>query len=214
MLEQQNLKVKKQQKNLIQVLQTIIIFNVQSDVTIKLTKTMAYILEQRFKNMDQRIETLYNIKLRFFRQSSDGCHTELNSNRRSNKVNTGCCSPTLIQGTLHHSLSKEQLRFLNRGPAYVMPCQMHISSHIPIDEILTQQITPLQEQLTKLFTKYPVNGAYKWHFENQIKEQFMKSFSEPIPTAIEKRAVYEKQLITSIHNQLKRRSVDFTTYSE
>ena len=81
---------------------------------------------------------------------------------------------------------------------------MRISSHVPMDEILTQQITPLQQQLTKLFTKYPVNVAYKWHFENQINEQFMKSFTAPVPTAIEKRAVYEKQLITSIHHQLER----------
>ncbi len=37
-----------------------------SDITTKLTKTMAYIMEQRFKNMEERLETLYNIKLRFF----------------------------------------------------------------------------------------------------------------------------------------------------
>ena len=37
-----------------------------SDITTKLTKTMAYIMEQRFKNMEERLQTLYNIKLRFF----------------------------------------------------------------------------------------------------------------------------------------------------
>jgi hypothetical protein len=36
------------------------------DITTKLTKTMAYIMEQRFKNIEERLETLYKLKLRFF----------------------------------------------------------------------------------------------------------------------------------------------------
>ena len=110
----------------------------------------------------------------------------------------------MIQGTTIHQLTSEQIRFLNRGPTYVVPCQMHTASNLPPNEILTKQIIPLRQQLTKLFTKYPVDLSLRWNFEKSMQQQFIKSFNVPVPTSIEKRTIYEKQLIGSIHYQLKR----------
>jgi hypothetical protein len=124
--------------------------------------------------------------------------------RRSdnNKSNIGY-SPSLIQHAIHH-LSYEQLSFLNRGPTYVSPCQMHISStSLSTDEIITKQMAPLRRQLTKLFAKYPVDIARKKNFEKDIQKAFQDSFSVPIPLLLQKRTVYEKQLIRSIHHHIR-----------
>ena len=128
------------------------------------------------------------------------------------------------------SLSNEQIRFLNRGPTYVSPCQIHIlstlsssssssSSYLSLDQILAKQIVPLRRQLTKFFTKYPVDIVRKWTFEKQIQEQFIQSFSLPIPTEIQQRTLYEKELIQSIQYQLqqnqlvlKRTADEYNTY--
>jgi len=73
-----------------------------------------------------------------------------------------------------------------------------------LDQILTKQIMPLRRQLTKLFTKYPVDLTRRCTFEKKIEEQFIESFSQPpIPVAIEQRAFHEKQLLRSIQIQLK-----------
>jgi hypothetical protein len=114
------------------------------------------------------------------------------------------CSPSVTQHALDYHLSSEQLKFLNRGPTYVSPCQMHLSSStITLKEILTKQMAPLRHQLTKVFTKYKIDLARRWNFENDIQTQFINSFSLPVPTLLEERALYEKQLIRSIQYQLK-----------
>jgi hypothetical protein len=84
---------------------------------------------------------------------------------------------------------------------------MHLLSTSPttttLEQILTKQMMPLQEQLTKLFNHYPVIPAYRHRFQRALEQLFIKSFSQPIPSAIEQRAFYEKQLLQSIQSQLK-----------
>jgi hypothetical protein len=124
--------------------------------------------------------------------------------RRSdnNKSAIGYC-PSLIQHAIHH-LSYEQLSFLNRGPTYVSPCQVHISStSISINEIITKQMAPLRRQLTKLFAKYTIDVSRRYNFEKDIQQAFHDSFSVPIPSFIEQRVRYEKQLIRLIRYQIK-----------
>ncbi|CAF1508582.1 unnamed protein product, partial [Rotaria magnacalcarata] len=100
------------------------------------------------------------------------------------------CSPTLIQDTYNY-LSSKQIEFLNRGPTYVSPCQLHIqseSSSLSIDEILTKQLAPLRRQLTRVFTNYPVNLSRRMNFEQQIQQLFKESFHQPpIPLSIKQR---------------------------
>ena len=56
----------------------------------------------------------------------------------------------------------------------------------------------LRQQLTKLFTKYKVDLSRRANFEKEIQQQFIRSFSRPIPTELEARSLDEKQLIQSI----------------
>jgi len=125
------------------------------------------------------------------------------SRRSDIKKSTIGCSPTIVQNAIHH-LSYEQLAFLNRGPTYVSPCQMHVSSTASLDQTLTKQMAPLRRQLTKLFTKYQVDLSRRMNFEPDIQQLFDDSFSLPISSALEERVLYEKQLIKLIRHQIKR----------
>ena len=121
----------------------------------------------------------------------------------SHSIRLGC-SPTLILDTSHR-LTSEQLQFLHRGPTYVSPCQVHKSaSSLPLDVILHKQIAPLRRQMTRIFTKYPVDLSRRMNFEKEIQQLFHDSFATPIPEPLEERALYEKQLIRSIRFQLNK----------
>ncbi|CAF2830435.1 unnamed protein product [Rotaria sp. Silwood2] len=111
----------------------------------------------------------------------------------------------MIQDTPHR-LSREQVKFLNRGPTYVSPCHIHIlsKSSITLAQIVTKQMAPLQRELTKLFTKYSVDLSRQMNFEKDIQQSFNDSFLRSMPDVLEERALYEKQLIQSIQYHLKK----------
>ena len=72
------------------------------------------------------------------------------------------CSPTLIQqGSLnYHYILWKQIQFLNRGSSYISPGQIHILTQftsLNTNDMLQKQEAPLQRQLTRLFSKYPVD---------------------------------------------------------
>ncbi|CAF2761252.1 unnamed protein product [Rotaria sp. Silwood2] len=115
------------------------------------------------------------------------------------------CSPTIIQDAPHH-LSIEHIRFLNRGPTYIPPGQIHIlsKSSLTLAEMITKQMAPLRRELTKLFTKYPVDLSRRMNFEKLIEQLFNESFLQSMPSILEERALYEKQLIQSIQYYLKK----------
>ncbi|CAF4937452.1 unnamed protein product, partial [Rotaria socialis] len=81
-----------------------------------------------------------------------------------------------------YHLTDEQRNFLNRGPTYVPPCQIHIlskSSLTTLAEILTKKMAPLRRDLTALFTKYPVDLSRRINFEKEIQQLFHESFLQP-----------------------------------
>ncbi|CAF1688416.1 unnamed protein product, partial [Adineta ricciae] len=122
--------------------------------------------------------------------------------RRSNFCNINC-SPNLFTNAIHH-LTEEQVQFLNRGPTYVIPCQMHLlSTSSTLNQVLTNQVIPLHRQLTKLFKKHPTDLQRQNAFRRDAEREFVKAFTLPIPTALEKRVFHEKQVIESIRRQLQ-----------
>jgi len=81
---------------------------------------------------------------------------------------------------------------------------MHLfSNDRTLREILTQQLLPLQNQLLQVFTKYSLNPSRHEAFRCIIQHDFNKCCSQPIPIAIQQRALHEKQLLQSIQLQLK-----------
>jgi hypothetical protein len=181
----------------------------------KLTEIMTDLLRKRILHNNKHLMDTYRLKLRFFRQRSDG-HDEFDMNHRwsfddqeldMNRCRSHIfmdCAPTLFENTIHH-FTFEQLAFLNRGPTYVPPCQVHLSSSsLNQDQILTRQIAPLRRQLTKVFTRYPVNLSHRMKFENEITQLFQEQFfSISIPMSLQERSIYEKELMQSIRIQLK-----------
>jgi hypothetical protein len=76
-----------------------------------------------------------------------------------------------------------------------------------------------RQQLTRLFTKFPIDTSRRMNFDQLIVRECLQSFSLPLPTSIKERAIYEKQLIQSIQNQiqmdqliLQRTADEYNTY--
>ncbi|CAF3881794.1 unnamed protein product [Rotaria sp. Silwood1] len=111
----------------------------------------------------------------------------------------------MIQDTPHY-LSIEQVKFLNRGPSYVPPCQIHIlsKSSLTLAQMVTKQMVPLRRELTKLFTNYSGDLPRRMNFEKEIQQCFNDSFICSMPDVLEERALYEHRLIQSIRYHLKK----------
>ncbi|CAF4938723.1 unnamed protein product, partial [Rotaria socialis] len=144
---------------------------------------------------------------------SDGRELDLvhrrSNNNSSNKSKISQCSPTLIQNSIHR-LTIKQIEFLNRGPSYVSPCQIHILSQftsLSIEELLEKQLLPLQHELTRVFMKYPLLVTRRINFENQLIKIFNESFRQPIPIVCHERILNEKYLLQSIQYQLEHESL-------
>ncbi|CAF3589184.1 unnamed protein product [Rotaria socialis] len=150
-------------------------------------------------------ENLTQSMLDIMHRRSDGHELDLVPRRsisQNKSISFINCSPTLIQDTYNY-LSSKQIEFLNRGPAYVSPCQLHIqseSSSLSIDEILTKQMAPLRRHLTRVFTNYPVNLSRRMNFEQQIQQLFKESFHQPsIPVSIKERVLAEKKFFNQFN---------------
>ena len=112
------------------------------------------------------------------------------------------CSPSLIIDTDHPHLSNEQALLLSRGPTYVPSCHMHVAPSTE-EEIWSRQWSLLRQQMTLFFSKYSVSINRKTTFQLAAKTLFQQSFSTPLPTSIEMRAVYEHGVVQSIRRHLK-----------
>ena len=112
----------------------------------------------------------------------------------------------MIQHAAHH-FTLEELQFLNRGPTYVIPGQMHLFSiYQTLETTLTQQLLPLRKQLLHVFTNCSLELARQQIFRRTIEQQFFESFSSSsssIPIDIRQRAFHEQALLQSIQTKLQ-----------
>ena len=159
------------------------------------------LIERRFKNITDKLRDIHNYRVNYYlRNSFDDV-----------KPAVRFSTATLIMDTPYRFNDRQQ-RLLNRGPTYVPPCQLHISSSI--DEIVKKQYVPLQHRLACFFSKYHVNIALSMEIEKQTREQFHDLFSVTIPAALRQRAIQENELVQSIrrclkkHNLVLRRTAD------
>lgn len=118
--------------------------------------------------------------------------------------------PSTIMRTAFHLFSDEQLRLLNRGPTYI-PIYQTFSS-LPstnrfsaLQDKLTGHFKVLQHDLSRLYAKLNINPAQSMFLTKKIKDLYINTFSNySIPIIIRQRAIYEKHLIESIDEQLKK----------
>jgi len=164
-----------------------------------LTGKLVDLIYRRFKIIDKKLQYIYNFRSNYFLRSRYGDFED--------KINTPAIrfSPTMIIDTSsHHPLTDEQLKLLNRGPTYVPPCQMYVSSsYVSINDMVQKQYKLLQHHLSILFAKFHVNTARAMFINKEIKDAFINAFSLVLPSSLYQRALYEKQLVQSIREHLK-----------
>jgi hypothetical protein len=172
------------------------------------------LIEQRFKNITDKCRDMYNYRINYYLRSPYGDLDDVMKSEKKQNMKIIGFSPSVIIDTTYQ-LTDKQIELLNRGPTYVPPCQMHISSSFQsTDDIVKKQYAPLKHQLNILFDKYSVDMTLKMNIEMEIYEQFKKYFTMPLPSMIRERAIYELKLVQSIrrslneNNLILRRTVD------
>lgn len=175
--------------------------------------TLSTLIERRLNNIVDRWRDVYIFRLLYhveapfgnwetLQKTTANTHTNHPIHEQQSMTHIGF-HPRIIITTNLHCLTEEQLRLLNRGPTYVPPCQMHVSSSSLLDDILKKQYAPLKHQLASLFSKYSVNVALQFTIQNHVYSQFKKVFSLPPPTGIQQRARSELLLVRDIRQILK-----------
>jgi len=181
----------------------------------ELTGKQIDLLFRRFKLIEKKLRYQYNLRIQSLLSQSyfNGVANETNNNSSSiaaaGVVATSTSySPSMIIDTkTSHHLTDEQIQLLNRGPTYVPPCQIYVSSsssNSSLNEQLQKQYKSFQHDLNILLNKFQVNTARSMFIHKEIKDTYMNLFSVPLSSAtLHRRALYEKQLIDSIRKQMQ-----------
>ncbi|CAF4640625.1 unnamed protein product [Rotaria socialis] len=176
--------------------------------------TLTNLIEKRLTNIADRWRDVYNYRLNCYFRNFYGDVEPTDMNTDGDKMKRIGFSSSLIIDAIHQ-LSDKELQLLNRGPSYVPPGQISISSSgQSIDDIVKKKYAPLKHQLSYLFSKYHINIALSMEIEQKISDQFTDLFSVPISSNLQQRALYEKHLLQSIryslneNNLILRRTAD------
>ena len=172
-----------------------------------MSTTLTNLIEHRLINITDRWRDIYNYRINYYLRNSYANldHTNINDQLKDIKA-IGFSSCIIIDAK--HPFTDKQIQLLNRGPTYVPPCQMYISSSCPsIDEIVKKQYAPLKHQLASLFSKYNIYVTVWDEIQKKINDQFKDLFSIPIPSDLQQRALYEKKLIQSIQYSLNKNNL-------
>ncbi|CAF5076103.1 unnamed protein product, partial [Rotaria magnacalcarata] len=160
-----------------------------------MSTTLTDLIEKRFTGIADRWRDVYNYRLNCYFRNFYSDFEPTNTNADGDKMKRIGFSSSLIIDAIHQ-LSDKELQLLNRGPSYVPPGQISISSSgQSVDDIIKKKYAPLKHQLSCLFSKYHVNIALSMEIEQKISDQFTDLFSVPIPSNLQQRALYEKHLL-------------------
>ena len=165
-----------------------------------MTTSLANLIDERVTNITDKFRELYRFRLKYYLRSPYG---DLESGKDPNTKTIGFLSPLIIDIS-QHPFNDQQIQLLNRGPTYVPPYQLHISSSCPsIDDVLKKLYAPLKHQLAALQTKYKLGVHQAMHFEDLLYQQFKENFSSSIPMNLRQRALYEMKLVQTIQSSLR-----------
>jgi len=162
----------------------------------KLTNQMIDLIFRRFEIINEKLDSISNYKINYFlRSHATYLHDGITLN----------FSPTMIiDPSVQHHFTNEQLKLLNRGPTYVPPCQMYVSlPSISMNDIIQKQFKLLQHHLNIIFDKFKINSVQSMLITKEIKDIYRLLFSISLPSSIQQRALHEKQLVESIREHLK-----------
>ena len=165
------------------------------------------LIEERLKNITDRWRDFYGHHMKYYLQTSygDAEYAHKNGNEQTTKR---IGFPSFLHIHTNHTFSRKQIQLLNRGPTYVPPCQMHLSSSCQsVDNRIRKQLAPLKHQLACLFTKYRTNTNVIMNMQAKIHDKFKALFSSPLPPYVHQRALDEKKLVQSIRHSLKQNNL-------
>ncbi|CAF4434812.1 unnamed protein product, partial [Rotaria magnacalcarata] len=179
-----------------------------------MSTTLTDLIEKRFTGITDRWRDVYNYRLNCYFRNFYSDFEPTNTNADGDKMKRIGFSSSIIIDAIHQ-LSDKELQLLNRGPSYVPPGQISISSSgQSVDDIIKKKYASLKHQLSCLFSKYHINIVLSMEIEQKISDQFTDLFSVPIPSNLQQRALYEKHLLQSIryslnaNNLILRRTAD------
>ena len=171
------------------------------------------LIQQRFTNITDQWRDEHNFRIDYYLENPYGDWDTIENNNKKNTIKQNATNeqriksigfqPSMIIDT-KHSFNDKQLKLLNRGPTYVPPCQIHISSLFQsTDDILKEQYASLKHQLAWLVAKYKMDVSLHFRIQNEFYDKFKECFSMSLSPYIEKRARYEMNLIQTIRQSLK-----------
>ena len=109
-----------------------------------ITTALINLMQQRLDNITNRWRDLYHYRVDYhLRNAYDDTLTATNTNDhpQQSKKTDGFLSNIII--SVKHSFNNQQLQFLCRGPSYVPPCQMYISSsYVSVNDVIKRQYAP------------------------------------------------------------------------
>ena len=174
-----------------------------------MTTTLINLMQQRLNNITNRWRDLYHYRVDYYlRNAYDDTMTATNTNDhpQHSKKTDGFLFNIIIR--TKHSFNNQPLQLLCRGPSYVLPCQMYISSsYASINDVIKRQYAPLRHRLTNLFSRYKINIALSMEIQKKVYDEFKHLFSISIPSNLRERALYEKKLIQSIRSSLQKNNL-------
>ncbi|CAF4774352.1 unnamed protein product, partial [Rotaria sp. Silwood2] len=145
-------------------------------------KIIDSIIEQHLNNITNRWRDVFNYRIDYFLRNSYDELQYKNTNEKEQTMKIVEFSSSLIIDTTYR-FTNEQLQLLSRGPAYVPPCQMYISSsNESIGDIVKKQYAPLKHQLMNIFSKYKIHLPLTIEMEEKTYNRFKDLFLKSIPS--------------------------------
>ncbi|CAF4309896.1 unnamed protein product [Rotaria sp. Silwood2] len=172
-----------------------------------MTTSLISLLEKRLTNITNRWRDIYNYRIDYYLQNAYDEFDHINQDEITQYVKIMSPSSSIIID-VQHPFNDKQLQLLSRGPSYAPPCLIYTSlSYESMGDIVKKQYAPLKHQLNNLFLKYKLNLNLQMEIHKKVYDLFKDLFSKSIPSDLSQRAQYEKKLIESIRNSLKKHNI-------
>ncbi|CAF4668916.1 unnamed protein product [Rotaria sp. Silwood2] len=96
----------------------------------EMTQTLIYLIDQRLKNVKEKMKVICNFHINYDLRCSFGHLEEIRKRNIKTIQRIGFSTHFIVDYNVTHHLNQQQLQLLNRGPTYVAPCQIKISSSL------------------------------------------------------------------------------------
>ncbi|CAF1261241.1 unnamed protein product [Rotaria sp. Silwood1] len=168
---------------------------------------MMYLIEQNLRLIEQKqkLKAMFYINY-YLRHSSTVLETIPHRHRKDDEL-IGFSSNLIINSNIKNPFTKEELALLNRGPSYIIPCQLQVSSssnNKSNNRLASEQFTKLETQIINRIKSSFYDLPQTTALLRKLKVQFGTMFNVFIPTSLRQRSIYEQQLVQAIQESLKK----------